>query len=650
MLRVMKQKVKDGSADELSRQSSEDSSPGLSPSAPTDQTPVAEVPQSISIPSSQIPPSSNSSVSSDGLHIVAPLTRISDDETAYDGLRRVSVNEDSPRESSANESDKGSISRNTDAQKRKNDSELSRKVSDLDLEESASLNYASAASSTSKRRKIAPLPAAPQPGAPQPASSLRLLAMPEDSSALNALHTFVRMQIEVFAATPADMAQPAPGRKTPVKLHQVGLRCIHCRHMQSRDRIKRAVCYPSSVSRIYHSVSDMKFDHFNHCRGFSHDLRAKFQVLKEECKRRGEKKASGSSSSSTAQYYHDSACKLGLVDSNDKEGIFLAGHVCRQFPASVFVGVSDPKPHSKPPAASSTSAPTDTSSPCAILLSQGTVNPQVFPGGFPLFNAQMLAMYHTLQNYNGAFLPDLKLPLTSQSPSLFSVMDSTTALEPSKSSLTPQLNDQLRLLAVPEDSTALNPLHCFVRRNVEVFIATKDDVAAPSPGRRTRVRVGQVGIRCIHCARLPTKNRVKRAVCYPPSVSGIYHSVSNMKFDHFGNCKGLSPEARLEFASLKNSSNRRNSPSGNGNRGVTSSTAQYYEESAARLGLIDREGGIQFREQCHEANNLASGKGTATDGISALMIAATNPSVRAEFDRRKALMGNLGSSQTVASV
>jgi hypothetical protein len=269
----------------------------------------------------------------------------------------------------------------------------------------------------------------------------------------------------------------------------------------------------------------------------------------------------------------------------------------------------------------------------------------------------MLAMYHTLQSYNGAFLGDLKLPPTSQSPSFFSKMDNTAALEPDTTTLEPskyflraENNDHLRLLAVPEDSIALNPLHCFVRQNVEVFIATKDDVAAPSPGRRTRVKIGQVGIRCIHCARLPMKDRVKRAVCYPPSVSGIYHSVSNMKFDHFGNCKGLSPEARLEFASLKNSSNRRNSPSGNGSRGVVSSTAQYYEESAARLGLIDNESGIQFREQRHNANNLAFGQGTATDGISALMIAATNPSVRAEFDRRKMLMGNSVTSQTLASV
>jgi hypothetical protein len=206
---------------------------------------------------------------------------------------------------------------------------------------------------------------------------------------------------------------------------------------------------------------------------------------------------------------------------------------------------------------------------------------------------------------------------------------------------------------MPEDPTVLNGLHCFVRRNVEVFVATKEDASAPSPGRRTRVKVGQVGLRCIHCVRLPIKDRVKRAVCYPPNVSGIYHSVSNMKFDHFGKCKGLSPEARIEFTNLKNSSSRRNSPSTNGRgrgRGASSSTSQYYEESATRLGLIDTEGGIQFHSKEDNKAPAAAMGGSATDGISALVIAATNPTVRAEFDRRKAISETVVASAMAVAI
>jgi hypothetical protein len=57
------------------------------------------------------------------------------------------------------------------------------------------------------------------------------------------------------------------------------------------------------------------------------------------------------------------------------------------------------------------------------------------------------------------------------SPTLLSLMESTPTFETSTSSLPLWPSDHLRLLAVAED---------FIRQNVEVFIATKDDVACRS--------------------------------------------------------------------------------------------------------------------------------------------------------------------------
>ena len=193
------------------------------------------------------------------------------------------------------------------------------------------------------------------------------------------------------------------------------------------------------------------------------------------------------------------------------------------------------------------------------------------------------------------------------------------------------------LLSTQTDQQYLNPLHCFVRRNVEVFVATNQDIAAPSPGRKNRVAVGQVGIRCIHCVKLPLKLRVKRSICYPPSISGIYHSVSNMKFDHFGSCRGLPAEAREEFSKLRSSFNRRGGSTSNGSRGMSNSTAQYYHDSALRLGLTDSADGIRFA-----CGSMSMGQGQpgsiVPDGISALMMAAaTNQMYQAEYDRNRAL-------------
>jgi len=172
-------------------------------------------------------------------------------------------------------------------------------------------------------------------------------------------------------------------------------------------------------------------------------------------------------------------------------------------------------------------------------------------------------------------------------------------------------------LASKDDPDFLNPLHCFVRKNVELFIANERDVAAPAPGRKNRVVLGQVGIRCIHCVNFSGKKRVKRAVCYPPSVEGIYHSVSNMKFDHFAVCPCLPPAVQEEFTSLKHSFSRRGPTaihqmpfSGlvRAEPSVTTlsnSTAKYYHRSALAKGLVDTESGIRFSN--HEADNKRHG-------------------------------------------
>ena len=109
------------------------------------------------------------------------------------------------------------------------------------------------------------------------------------------------------------------------------------------------------------------------------------------------------------------------------------------------------------------------------------------------------------------------------------------------------------ILACPEDSVYLNPLHCFVRRNIEYFVATEKDALAPCPGRKNAVAPGQVGLRCIHCRDVNNRNRTKRAVCYPSSVHRIYHCVSDMKFDHFSNCNFLPAQERKMFDELKDS-------------------------------------------------------------------------------------------------
>jgi hypothetical protein len=233
MLRVLKEKAESMSRSEEDR--------NVQKPNDIESWRVVGVPTSISIGKTTTEPSSsNSSLSSEGYHVMGSLTRITDDETQSMGLQAPPVPVHAPATESAQRISSESDEKNE--KKRKEASNDPGKSCDDD---------------PSKKPRLA----SPTTGIP----SVRLLALPEDATILKPLHAFVRTQIEVFTATPDDIAQPAPGRKNPIRLHQVGLRCMHCRHLPSRDRVKRAICYPSKVARVYHSVSDMKFDHFSAC-------------------------------------------------------------------------------------------------------------------------------------------------------------------------------------------------------------------------------------------------------------------------------------------------------------------------------------------------------------------------------------------------
>ena len=170
-------------------------------------------------------------------------------------------------------------------------------------------------------------------------------------------------------------------------------------------------------------------------------------------------------------------------------------------------------------------------------------------------------------------------PLTSSSP------DSATDYFP---------------LALPEDEEWLTPLHCFVRKYcVEVFVATKEDVAAPCMGKRTPVSVNQVGIRCPHCSpeRMGKNNSddidVARArengVVYPSLIGRIYNSSINLLQRHLRNCAYVPPEVLARYEELKSSNAR------------SGASKKYWSDSAARLGLVDTPNGIRLDKEVHDA-------------------------------------------------
>lgn len=147
-----------------------------------------------------------------------------------------------------------------------------------------------------------------------------LLAMPTDTESLSDRQCYVRSEmVEIFAATEKDVSARHSKGAQKLAAGQVGIRCVHCAHLRPRDRAERAVCYPSSISRIYQTVADMQRFHFEQCREIPNETRKIYKSLKTTRPR-------GVGSPQT--YWIQSAKLLDLVDSGN--GIRFATQEVKQ--------------------------------------------------------------------------------------------------------------------------------------------------------------------------------------------------------------------------------------------------------------------------------------------------------------------------------
>lgn len=135
------------------------------------------------------------------------------------------------------------------------------------------------------------------------------LSLPEDEDVLSPLHCFMRRYcVEAFTAAPEDVATPRYGKSHGLKVvtGQVGIRCLYCKHRPVGKRPERAVCYPSSLKNIYHSIETWQRRHSLVCPDIPAWVRQSMVELMESSKSR----AGG-----RRQYWEDSATRIGMVDT-----------------------------------------------------------------------------------------------------------------------------------------------------------------------------------------------------------------------------------------------------------------------------------------------------------------------------------------------
>jgi hypothetical protein len=139
-------------------------------------------------------------------------------------------------------------------------------------------------------------------------SQTMVLTMPRDKDSLSDRQCYVRSHfVELFAATEVDVASRHSKGAQKLHIGQIGIRCKHCTHIRSKDRAERAMCYPSSISRIYQTVADMQRFHFAACTAIPPEMKSLYKTLKTTRPR---------GVGSPQAYWISSAEELGLVDSD----------------------------------------------------------------------------------------------------------------------------------------------------------------------------------------------------------------------------------------------------------------------------------------------------------------------------------------------
>ena len=134
-----------------------------------------------------------------------------------------------------------------------------------------------------------------------------LLSTPMDADSLSDRQCYVRSHfVELFISTADDVQARHSRGAQKLNMGQVGMRCAYCAKLKPRDRAERAVCYPSSISRIYQTVADMQRFHFECCIAIPPKVLHMYRTLKTTRPR---------GVGSPQSYWDRSAHEIGLMDT-----------------------------------------------------------------------------------------------------------------------------------------------------------------------------------------------------------------------------------------------------------------------------------------------------------------------------------------------
>jgi hypothetical protein len=367
------------------------------------------------------------------------------------------------------------------------------------------------------------------------------LASDEDQNWLSEMLCFVRSDIvEIFRAQEMDIRSRNSSKR--IRLGQIGIRCRYCAHIPKGARAGRSASFPSSLDRIYQSLTMMLRDHFGRCTGMPLPIQNKFLRFKR-------KTTQGATDSKL--FWVLSAQRMGLVDS-EEGGIWIKGDIN----ASNNDDGIDAAGDRISVAAGSSRSRLTTSTPYDPQAFTATANETEVPPNTPSA---------------GSSVPRRRSSESSSSSSSSSRISSAAALQDHESSkrhaastdkhvavegarevcslastprtegaVTPR--EPVRLL-FPEDREIITPFLFALLSQVDIVYLERNERV----GNRKSLPVGLPGLCCRHCARSGRKGMCR---VFPARRRNLPAKVYDL-YDHFMKCNLCPASIQQELRNLK---------------------------------------------------------------------------------------------------
>jgi len=150
------------------------------------------------------------------------------------------------------------------------------------------------------------------------------------------------------------------------------------------------------------------------------------------------------------------------------------------------------------------------------------------------------------------------------------------------------------------DEHKLTAYQCLLRKQLELFEADEDDVRCSTrQGRTAPIKLGQVGLRCRHCAGVQLAARTKGAAYYSQTVEGIYQIAQNMSKVHLcERCYRIPRDVRRQLIVLRSDCRR------------AIGGKEYWSENIRTLGVYVEEGILRVKKAPKEEESGEDKEGT----------------------------------------